>query len=200
MISRRDLLLAGAAGAALLPLAVVSEQVPGAPRAHRFSRIFLGSDQAGLGGLADSLEARGLPVRRCTDNVTSLWFDDLWYQWKSGNVEPIAGITTWPAYFGLANVAQAAGLKLAVEVVHLPRGGAIHHQVRVSPQSASIVADWATGARDWLASGFDLLATIPIKRITAPAFDLIVPTQPHVGERGSRALVTWAFFPYKQFR
>jgi len=61
-------------------------------------------------------------------DVTRLWYDDLYHQWKKGPVG-IAGLTTPGALFVLETFGNDAGLRLQFKADHRRRGNQVEHRL-----------------------------------------------------------------------
>ena len=201
MISRRDIIAAAGAVAAVAAPAAGRGQVPQAVRRTVgegglvYTVVYDDRYSEGIrfAGQANSL---GYRTRAISGDVTSLWYDDLYHRWKKGPAA-IAGLTTVDAAMCLGMFAADAGMRCVFEAEHRFEDGEteIGHRVR-APAGWSTIRALETCGEQWPELLPRLMGACPV----APAKSEAV----HVAAAPARAaldrptMVSWVFAPIRR--
>ncbi|TAK50941.1 MAG: hypothetical protein EPO25_17830 [Gammaproteobacteria bacterium] len=164
MTSRRQFLGAATSALALVPVAGPAFAHASGAAGSRPSFYKVVYDERLTDCLAFAAEAAalGAATHGIRGDVTSLWYDDLYYRWREDNPAAIAGLTLEPAAFCLKVFARDAGLHQLLRGDHVCTAhGHFDHTVsapmpivrRVESLSAS-GEGWGAGVARLL-SGFD---------------------------------------------
>jgi hypothetical protein len=111
MISRREILRIGVAGAALFPLATLDDARPGSGTPAPLDKAIFDERFPASVAFASEMDRRGIPVHGIRGDITSLWYHDLHFRWRLRRA-PIAGMTTKESLFCLELLAADAGLRV----------------------------------------------------------------------------------------
>ena len=166
MTSRREVLKAGLAASAVLPLGVRADSVAvDAARAETVTlyKVLYDTRFAASVAFARSAAARGLSVHAMAGDMTRFWYDDLYHRWRQGPVA-IAGLTAHGALFCLERLAWEQRMRVVYRGEHAAApGGCVAHRFEGPAQLASAAAA-ATADAAWAAALADIVAACPSGR------------------------------------
>jgi hypothetical protein len=111
MTSRREFVQIGLTGVALLPLVPFDASLFASAAYGPFYKVIFDERFPQSVAFARALAGRWSPMHGIPGDVTALWYDDLYHQWKSG-ARRIAGMTTKESLFCLEILARDAGLRV----------------------------------------------------------------------------------------
>ena len=109
MTSRRHVLQFGLAGAALLPVATYARAWPDASDDVALYKLIVDERFPESLALARRRYGPSAPLTIIRGDVTSLWYEDLYFAWQRGPA-PISGVTTSQSLFCLEMLARDAGM------------------------------------------------------------------------------------------
>jgi hypothetical protein len=109
MKSRREFLHAGVAGAIVLGVAPRVWSEPHPAQAEPFYKVIFDERFPASAAHARALGGTRMSMHGIRGDVTSLWYRDLYFQWKKQPAQ-IAGVTTRDSLFCLEILARDAGL------------------------------------------------------------------------------------------
>lgn len=120
--------MAGACTA--LPCAAVIGQASAGHGRLKPQRAVFDADFAAARSFAATAQALGMPTQPILGDVTSLWYDDLYFRWQTG-LTVIAGLTGVSALFCLEELAWDAGHGVVLRVDHTrAANGSVQHDFR----------------------------------------------------------------------
>ena len=189
MTSRREVLKAGFAASAMLPLGVPASVA--ADETVTIYKVLYDTRFPASVSFARRAAARGLSVHATAGDMTRFWYDDLYHRWRQ---EPaaIAGLTAQGALFCLERLAWEQRMRVVYRGEHVPQeGGGIVHRFEGPAQLASVAAA-ATADAGWAAALADIVAECPsgcISRSAARA------STARAGAEPPEALFSWLIAP-----
>lgn len=147
MISRRKLLISGAAAGVTGVIAGVSGAANAADRAifpgSRFRAVFQPRHEASV-AFARTLNDRGMGVSEVSGDLGQLWYGELRGQLRRSNT-PLAGLTDRATLFCLEELARDVDMKMRFRVDRVvEQGGRIRHEVSGQPSWAPALQDLRT--------------------------------------------------------
>ena len=175
MLTRRDMVKLGLAGAAL-PLVSGKAALAAATNAPALYKLVY--DQSIPASLAFGEQARklGAPVAAIQGDVTALWFDDLHFMWKRSR-DSVAGLTRPSSLFALEQMAHLAGRRVVFRTEHITGAdGSIRHRVATAQGFQPLSNRSANWPQQMAAAMIDRLAPVANhmqaqKMLAAPARD-----------------------------
>lgn len=127
MSNRREFLQSCAAIAGGLAASRVFAHAPFAADRFRPERAIFDEDFAESRAFACGARDLGMTTHAISGDVTSLWYNDLYFQWRDG-FAVIAGLTGASALFCLERLAWDAGHRIVLRVDHAPApAGGLRH-------------------------------------------------------------------------
>jgi hypothetical protein len=191
MVSRRELLQAGFATIPLVALPSSAFAIE--PSAVPLYKVIF--DERFAAGVAFAAEGRrlGAAMHAIRDNITPVWYGDLYHQWRRSPVA-IAGLTTNHSLFWLDTYAREVRMRVVYHADHRFRtDGTGQHQV-FGAESARQTAMLNEAGANWCAEAAKLVmrfpetACRPIGKIADLTACGIAP----------EALVSWVIAPVKR--
>jgi hypothetical protein len=166
MTSRREVLKAGLAASAVLPLHLRADsavdRVP-TESVTLYKVLYDTRFPAGV-AFARRAAARGLSVHAIAGDMTRFWYDDLYHRWRQGPVA-IAGLTAHGALFCLERLAWEQRMRVVYRGEHAAApGGCVAHRFEGAAELTSAAAA-ATANAAWPAALADIVAECPSGRV-----------------------------------
>jgi hypothetical protein len=130
-MTRRELLRIGLTSGALGALPPAAMFAGPSVASHPLHKAIFDDRFTRSVAFARAWHRMGAPVHAIRGDVTSLWYDDLYFAWKNGPIE-LAGMTTAESLFCLETLARDAGHRVTSRQTHEdglvswtigPRGG-----------------------------------------------------------------------------
>jgi len=145
---------------------------------------------------AEESNKLGAAVHAIKGDVTDLWYNDLYHEWKKGPAA-IMGMTTEDALFCLQILAQDQRMHVVFRVEHnyLP-GNQIEHVISGTSQVPHEIADLADIGPAWSIRMSNVLMEYPDERTRKNETKIITRLDRPVTEQHS--LVTWVIAPIKK--
>jgi len=189
-MKRREFLQAGIAAIPLirsvLPGGVLISEAPAVPL---YKVIF---DERFPVCVAFAAEARrlGSSVHGIRGDITSVWYNDLYYRWRDSPAA-VAGLTTHRSLFCLDMFARDAGLRLVHYADHrILAGGSVEHEV-FGAEAAQQTTRLKQAGTHWsaeAASQVARLAQAGLRPVRKTADPLVAASEP-------QPLVSWVIAP-----
>ena len=159
MTSRREVLKAGFAASAILPLGVRAGSVAADETVTIYKVLYDTRFPASV-AFARRAAARGLSVHATAGDMTRFWYDDLYHRWRQAPAA-IAGLTAHGALFCLERLAWEQRMRVVYRGEHAPQaGGGIVHRFEGPPKVATVAAA-ATADAGWAAALADIVVECP---------------------------------------
>lgn len=172
MANRREFLHLGVA-ALSLPIAAkagVSPELfaPGNPtewQALPIYKVFFDERFAACTAFAEEIKRHGLATHGIRGDITDVWFNDLYHQWKQGPAA-IAGMTAPGAIFCLEMLARDAQMRVVLRVDHRSGFGKTRsdHEFAGPEKLLARAQDLAASGQQWPAGMAELVARFPAER------------------------------------
>jgi hypothetical protein len=116
---------------------------------------------------ANEMKRRALAMEAIRGDVTSIWYGDLYYQWKGGRAmeraAAIAGMTAPGAIFCLETLARDAGMRVALRVDHRWSGEQIEHEVAGPKNALTRMAELEAARANWPQRIAEMVASFPVE-------------------------------------
>jgi hypothetical protein len=111
---------------------------------------------------AERAAARGLDVHAMRGDMTSFWYDDLYYRWQQGPAA-IAGLTAHGALFCLERLAWDQRMRVVFRGEHsVAADGCVAHRFEGTAPLVSLAARAAVERSSWPAELADIVAECPV--------------------------------------
>jgi len=138
----------------------------------------------------------GTAIHGIRGDVTDLWYNDLYHEWKKGPA-PIMGMTTTDALFCLQILAQDQRMRVVLRVDHnyLP-GNRIEHVINSVAPASPAVAELENVGPAWNIHMSDVVMQCAERQSQSSCTTLITQLDRPVTEQQS--LVTWVIAPIKK--
>lgn len=196
MSTRREFLegcAAAAAGLATFQLVTDSASARVGHGRHELQRVIFDRDFAEARSFASAVRALGIRAQAISGDVTSLWYDDLFFQWRAGAVV-MAGLTGCSSLFCLEQLAWDAGHRVVLRVNHTPTAnGTVEHTFHGSTALMAAAEQLIAQGSDWSASMARLVAQCP-GRIRSHTSRILIET-PASSSPWSEPLASWLIAP-----
>jgi hypothetical protein len=111
MTSRRELLQIGFAGVALQAVSSLAWPQTASAADITPDRVIFDHRFPSSVSFADSFARRGIAVHGIRGDITALWYDTLYFDWRERKA-PLAGLTTAESLFCLEILARDAGMRV----------------------------------------------------------------------------------------
>ena len=111
MTTRRELLQIACAGVALQSVSSFGWPQPASAAALAPDRVIFDHRFPSSIVFAESFKRRGIAVHGIRGDVTALWYDTLYFDWRERKA-PLAGLTTTESLFCLEILARDAGMRV----------------------------------------------------------------------------------------
>lgn len=156
-------------------------------------RAVFDRDFAEARSFARAVRARGIATQAIRGDVTSLWYDDLYFRWREGSVVT-AGLTGRSALFCLEQLARDAGHRVLLRVNHTQTAdGAVEHAFHGPDDLVASAGRLLSDCGDWGAGIASLVAKCRRSASTSASRPLVetpIPFSPW-----SEPLVSWVIAP-----
>lgn len=138
----------------------------------------------------------GAPIHAIRGDVTDLWYNDLYHEWKK-RPAAIMGMTTDDSLFCLQILAQDHRMHVVFRVDHnyLP-GNRLEHVITGTSQVPSKMSDLANVGPAWNVHMSNVILKYPDARANKAETKIITQLDRPVTEQ--QALVTWVIAPIKK--
>ena len=145
---------------------------------------------------ATAAQDLGASIHAIRGDVTDVWYNDLYHEWKKGPA-PIMGMTTTDALFCLQILAQDQRMRVVLRVDHnyLP-GNRIEHVINSAAPVSPAVADLEKVGPAWNIHMSDVVLHCSEQQSQSSCTTLITQLDRPVGEQQS--LVSWVIAPIKK--
>ena len=160
MTSRRDLLKVGLTASALLPVGARAGLLETRAPVFSLYRVLYDTRFAAGVAFARRAAARGIAVHAMKGDMTSFWYDDLYYRWRQEPVA-IAGLTAQGALFCLERLAWEQRMRVVYRGEHAAAAGdRIAHRFEGPARLAAAAAESTVDAA-WPSALADVVAECP---------------------------------------
>jgi hypothetical protein len=192
VITRRAVVQAGLAACSLIATLPAAGSAPRRPRSPvtSFYRVLVDTRFAASRRFGTALPS-GTAIAAVGANITDLWFRDLAPHWRS-EAAPIAGMTVYPVFFALEQMARDAGLRVALRIEHHVAPEGITHVVRAPRASRPALQSLVTADNAWP----EVVSTLVMDPAPpAVLMDFRLATRLHESAPEAEPLVTFVLLP-----
>jgi hypothetical protein len=197
MTSRREVLKAGLAVSAMLPLGARAGSVAAdAARAATFTlyKVLYDTRFAASVAFARRAADSGAALYAMAGDMTRFWYDDLYRRWRQGPAA-IAGLTAHGALFCLERLAWEQRMRVVYRGEHAAAsGGCVAHRFEGPAELASAAAA-ATADHSWAAALADVVTRCPRGRMQP---SMARSSTPRVDTQPPETLFTWVIAPVER--
>lgn len=139
--------------------------------------------------------ALGLPAHAIAGDMTHLWYDEIYPQWKQ-RPTALAGLTAHGPLFCFAELARDVGMRVVFKAEHYATGAATTHAFTGPVPMLSTALDACGRPESIWTSMADVVAQCPSGRIEIASATRTVSTRPvNAAPPGTDALYTWVIAP-----
>lgn len=142
---------------------------------------------------ARAVRARGIATHAISGDVTSLWYDDLYFRWREGSVV-MAGLTGRSALFCLEQLAWDAGHRVLLRVNHTQTSAVVvEHAIHGPEELVSSAGQLLAHCENWGARMANLVLQCP--RSGCKSASLALAETPTPASPWSEPLASWVIAP-----
>ena len=199
MANRREFLQAGLTALAV-PLAARAALSPGLsllagqPGVTPLYKVIYDERFAACRAFASEAQKMGATVHAIRADVTNLWFDDLYAQWKQGPAA-IAGLTAHGAIFCLERLAwDQQRMRVVFRGEHTyAAGGRLEHKLTAPPDVLRQASGLDASGPDWASRIAGVVTRFPAERVRGE--NLHIATEFAKQADDPEHLVSWVIAP-----